>query len=539
MARDDLTWLVIDDFRPGIRTRGEKILGSATDLSYGCIAAETGELIPLPKATFSYTPTRPATANVLNNDLHLNGFHVAGPLSGAAVASGVQIEFHLAYEWIDTNGGNNREYRWERHQIFANPVVIDTIKSISCVTANPSNSVRGTFFDDARMDPSTATNPGVPVVAAGWYEEGGGGQSFVSVYPDPASPSSNNEYDISTSLDPDIIVSHQGRLVIFDQEGWAHGSPGSWISNEQIWYTNINLPTLETSVAQTFATDRMTGIGVAQSVSAAEFLIIKFDEGAYAVSGDFSNPTVIRLPGVAPTHGATIVPVYTPLGLVYCQLGGSVYAWGGGDTAIDIAPYLEDGFWQHPNSAIWYNYNGRLALWRDKVVLPRGWLMDTKTNSWWRLNPITDSRQYLHAATDYTGSLLCAYDKTSSASAQVAVEGYGSTPREDYYWESNRIVLGTRGRQFEVREVILDVENEGTVEMFIYGDKRDGDAVPTSMTFTAPGSGRDVERKAVRFKVGNVLQFDLTAESVASGFPAPEVFSVRIGYRETTAINQT
>lgn len=538
MARDDLKWIDIRDFRPGIRDVGDLPLGSCTRDSHGCIAAETGELIPLEKAT-AYTPTNPSGfVNVQNNEVWVSGFHVTGPLTGAAVASGNQNEYHIAWEWIATTGAPNphREYRWERHQMFANPVVIDTIKSISSGIAASASGLHGTFFEDVRMDAAVATNPGRPLVAAAWYESGG--SSFVSVYPDPSAPTTNNELDISTALPCDIIVAHQGRLVLFEQRGWSHGSPGSWISNEQIWYTNINLPTLEPSVAATFATDRMTGIGVAKSVSASEFLIVKFDEGAYAVSGDFSNPTVIRLPGVAPTYGGTTIPVYTSLGLVYGQLAGSVWAWGGGDTAQDLAPFLEESFWAE-QATRYINYDGSFAYWKDRIVTPRSWVMDTKSGGWWRLRDIDDSRQYRHNQTDWAGTLYCAYSMVNDAGDSV-VDSYGFQKRESYYWLSNRIPLGAQGRQFEVREIIVEYSGGGNGNILTIELGGDTKAGPLPASITLPVStSRTTIRRAVKINVGGYMTVALTANSNVANTQAVTVHSVKLGYHESTAINAT
>lgn len=541
MARDDLQWITIEDFTPGIRQRGHQPLGAASDTTYGCIATATGELVPLPASILSYVPTPPDNfVNVQSSTYYLNGFHVTGPLTGAATASGTQDEFHIGWEWLKTAGAPNphREYRWERHQIFANPVVVNTVYSYAS-GATPSASTRGTFFEDVRMDPAVATNPGIPLVAAAWYEEGGSPTRFVSVYPDPTTPSTNSKLDISGSLPADIIVAHQGRLVIFEQRGWSHGSPGSWISNEQIWFTNINLPTLEPTVAQTFATDRMTGIGVAKSVSASEFLIVKFDDGAYAAAGDLANPTVIRLPGVHPTQGATVVPVYTPLGLVYGALFGSVHAWGGGDSSIDLAPNMNPSFWRHPNYGRWVNYNGKFALWDDVIATPRGWLLDTKTRGWWRLNDIAATKQYLHMDTDYQGTLFAAYDQVT-AGGEVAVNAFpvNGTGQHVYFWQSVPLLTPVHpGRRLSVREIVIEAKGLGTVTVGITGDELNTDA---DVTFTIPTSSYPVIiRKAVNTQTsGNIAPF-ITSTGDGSTGAAPTIYSIRFGYRDEASINAT
>lgn len=180
MPNPQLKWLEINDFRPGIQQRlGDDALlaqgmplGSATDRTYKCIANPNGSLGPLPRTTDFYSPDPPDDfADVLNDTYYINGFHVAGPLTGAAVGSGTQSEFHIGWEWFKETAPNpHREYRWERHQIFANPVVVDTIVSHTGGADPTTDAIRGTFFEDVRMDDVDPLNPGVPLVAGAWYE---------------------------------------------------------------------------------------------------------------------------------------------------------------------------------------------------------------------------------------------------------------------------------------------------------------------------------------------------------------------------------
>lgn len=544
MPADNLQWVEVRDFRPGIRHRTGKSsaysdplpVGSASDKSYGCYSAPDGSLIPLPKRQSQYFayPKTYTPGGAENGQFLVNGFHVTGPLSGAAVGSGNQIEYHVGWEWIDS-ALIRRNYHWERHQVFANPVVVDLLYGVTSGIVNPTRAWRGTFFEDVRMDPSVMTNPGVPLVAAAWYEEGGANTKFVRTYPNPSTPTTNALRDISLTLPCDIIVAHQGRLVMFEQRGWAHGSPGSWISNEQIWYTNINLPTIEPSVAATFATDRMTGIGIAKSVSASEFVIIKFQGGGYAVGGDFSNPTVMRLPGVAPTHGATTIPVYTPAGLVYGQLGGGVYAWGGGDSSILLSPQLEDDFWLHPNAAQWINYHGKFELWKNWIVAPRGWVYDTITQSWWRLQDIGlgSPVPYFHYGVDYGGTLHAVPDRVLTDTPLV--DSYSAaTPGTLYYWESNFLPnVGAPGRRTRIRELIVEATGTGTIAITATGDQiRTGAAV----TFTVGSSRPQVIRKGADTVTTGNVQLKVTVTGTG-GNPAPTVHSIRVGYDSGAKVN--
>lgn len=546
MPPRDLQWFEIRDFTPGIQQRvgdhlGQNLpLGSATDATYNCFAAPNGSLQPLPAMTSFYNPTPPENyAAIKDNRYYISGFHVAGPLTGAAAGSGTQSEFHIAWEYFKTGGAIDpqRKYRWERHEIFANPVVVDTLKSIDSA-ANPptTDALRGTYFEDVRMDDSDPLNPGQPLVAAAWYDEGGGPDHFVEVYPDPGAPNTNATLAIS-ALPCDLIVAHQGRLVFFEQRGWSHGSPGSWISNEQIWYTNINLPTVEPSVAQTFSTDRMTGIGAVKGVSANEILIVKFQDGGYTVSGDFSNPTVIRLPGVAPTYGATIISKYTPLGLVYAQLGGGVYAWSGGSQSQLLSSVLEDGFWEL-DLGVWINYHGKFELWRDMIVCPNSWAFDTRTGAWWRLQNKTNTRQFFHYGVDYTGTLYAVSDRIEQGES-YPVKSFSNTSRAStYYWVSNYLpgVAGP-GRGVTIREVVVESIGHGNITIIFDsgGSDVDGmDPVVFQPNNTIPTIIRHSASKSLS---GNVsMQVFVEGDS---GGEAPTITSIKVGYMESTPVNPT
>lgn len=545
MPPPDLKWLEIRDFRPGIQQciSGHDAqalpLGSATDETYGCCSSPSGALVPLPAPQDAYSPTPPDNfANVKDNRYYISGFHVAGPISGAASASGNQNEFHIAWEWYKTTAPNpHREYRWERHQIFANPVVVDTLRSETGGASPTADAVRGTFFDDVRMDNADPLNPGRPLVAAAWYEEGGGGDKFVAVYPDTAAPTTNGIKLISTALPCDIIAAHQGRLIMFEQRGWSHGSPGSWISNEQIWFTNINLPTIEPTVAQTFSTDRMTGIGAAKGVSANEFLMVKFQGGAYTVSGDFSNPTVIRLPGVAPTYGATIIPVYTAMGLVYAALGGGVYAWSGGSSAQHLSDVLCDGFWEIADLGKWINYHGKFELWRDWVVVPNSWLYDTRTGGWWRLENKTVTRQFFHYGVDYTGALYAVWDQKNQGDGAI-VKSFGwGTLRNSYFWVSNYLPnIAGPGRGITVREVVVEAVGAGNVTIILESGGTETGDDPT--VFQPNSTVPFIIRRSASKKLNGNVSLEMTCEG-NGGAEAPSILSIKLGYYEDTPVNRT
>lgn len=548
MPPRDLQWLEIKDFRPGIQQRVSSHtaqslpLGSATDATYNCFAAPNGTLQPLPAMENSYAPTPPENfAAIKNNRYYISGFHVAGPLTGAAVGSGSQSEFHIAWEYFKTGGVPNpqRRYRWERHEIFANPVVIDTLESINSATNPPTeDALRGTFFEDVRMDPAVATNPGQPLVAAAWYDEGGGADHFVDVYPNPSAPGVNGVFGIS-ALPVDIIAAHQGRLVFFEQRGWQHGAPGSWISNEQIWYTNINLPTVEPTVAQTFATDRMTGIGAVKGVSANEILMVKFQGGAFSVSGDFSNPTVIRLPGVMPTYGATVIPVYTALGLVYASLNGGVYAWSGGSAAQPLSSVLNDGFWQIANLSLHINYHGKFELWREWIVCPNSWIYDTNTGGWWRLQNKTNTRQFFHYGVDYTGTLYGVPERFEQGeSALVKSFSWSGNRASTYYWVSNYLPdVISPGRGITTREVVIEAIGTGNITVIMDSGGTESGSDPAIFAFTSPSVPMLIRKTCSKHLNGNVsLQVFVEGDS---GGEAPTIVGIKVGYYEDTPVNPT
>lgn len=545
-----LQYARISDFSPGIRHNTRRVGGDVSPQqnqlgvadaadTYRCIALPNGGLGPLPRRTYTLTRAGLETnfqTRVQGGKFHIVGFHVSGPVTASGASGGQsRVEFHHAYEYfhdVDNNGSfETRKWRWERTRIWEASPTVETVKSVSTTTEQTPQAYRGAYFVDYRAHPTDPTQVGYPLVACGWYAGDGGGDEVWAVFPDPAALTTLGVANISTTIALDRLVQHQGRLIGFENVPIAHG-PGSalWISDEQVWWTNVNRTTLSNTIASMLSQGAMTGYGAVATVSAQELIAIKQRGGAISIHGDIDDPTIIALPGVVATAGAKVIPVYSPLGLIYGVKHGGVYAWQGGDSSQLLSRDLEDDFWRISDTDI-LSYDGQFECWSEWVVCPNNWLLDTTTGAWWLLDDPGDVPILGWQVDPDEGRYLYGHPVTfGDAGGGATPVAYGwdrFNPAYSYRWKSQALEFSL-DRVVNIEEIIISVIGNGdTVTVTLSNEVGD----VADEVFTIVSSNMPKRYKQRTRLTGSGIKVQIDADGGADA--APIVFEVVLGWSES------
>lgn len=553
MAEEQLQWINIDDFSPGIQQRvnfqGSSVApstkpGAATANTYRCITLADGGLGPLPKRSNTYSVASvDSLTNLYNNRFTISGFHVSGPVF-VAPASGLDgVEFHIAYEYIYTNVSQGRKYKWQRHRFWEASPTIDSVKAISATdTTGGSGQMRPTWFHNYRADPTVGVtaglNPGDPIVGAAWFAGGGGFERFWSMFPNPTTLTSNTPLDIdTTNYNGEHVIAHQGRSILFNRIGIAHGSVGTWSLNENCYFTDANLVTVHQSidstgassvVGETFGDENATGYSCVGSLAASELLLLKLVGGGYRVTGDMSSPTVEHLSGVISPGGARHHGVATPAGFIYLSADAGAWVWSGGETSQSLSPQLEGTFYVNSNTDF-LDYVGKLAIWKEWVMFPMNWLYDYRTNGWWRIEDPTVC-QIHHWDSTAIGPFLYGAPPTyvDSSTPVVHIWNYG-TPSSSYRWESQPIAE-TVFNQAKLRQVVLVAQGAGTVTLTLTADDGSGTTATDTLTYTLAGTNRPQAIRQTTALTGTHIQVRADASNGSSA--APVIYRIELGFKE-------
>lgn len=466
----DLQFITIDDFRPGIQHRtfgvgdSTKSPPGAADptATFRCRALPWGGLGPLPKLVQTKTADLPE-ADVADGRCRIVGMHVTGPMQSDDFQSTVlgvdNVELHVALEYHE-DVGTDHHFIWQRYQIWRTTENITNI--YSTVVGHPGSYAvwyRPASFIDARLHATLATALGDLFVVCGWRPDDMDSTSNVwRIYPDPDVPAADGTQEILQVNESSILVQHQGRIISIDSHVFNHGGAGYWIVNDQLVYTQVNLPTVEEDPPGTvvgvavFTQGPVSGYGAACSASAQELLLVKHRGGATTVSGDIDDPTVFSLPGVMSTRGALTYGVWTPLGFVYGVNNGGIHAWGGGDTSEKLSSQLEDNFWQM-RPADWTDFDGKFDLSGELLLCPNNWVMDITDKSWWRIEDPDEYQIFQWAASPQSAQFFgTPVDFIEDGPIYYRFDGEQLV--SDYIWQS-QYLAATIDRVVDIREIRL------------------------------------------------------------------------------------
>lgn len=356
---------------------------------------------------------------------------------------------------------------------------------------------------------------------------------------------------------PHYMLGHQGRTVALCRAAGSGGFPtlyGFYVRDEY-WYTPPLDPRSQVFTAgpvrDQAADDNIVGpIAFGASLSQDEMLLVRDKGGAIVVRGDLDNPTVQRLPGVESTYNCiTCVPAVTPLGVVYASRNG-IFAWNGGETSDRLSDQIDGYFWDFRNSTTEYfiGNHGRLDFWHPFIAVPNNYLFDTRTQSWWRLEPTsTLGIAFSHYSVDPSTNRLLAFPyKATANNAQVFRTFTNTYLAPSWSWQSQPIIE-SRDNLLAVQELEImvspgsNINTNQTLAVTITGYNADGSPItPVTETFTFSGvNGAQpiIMRKDVHAQLNvRYMQVRFVADGGSTGGGngnAPKLLSCRFAVRES------
>lgn len=582
--RDDLQWLDIDDFTPGMSAVYSTKMppGTASMNSFGCWASRNGGLTGLPDNDFNYTPvSNPGYFDGTQQPYKIVGFlvipaiistdntdYTAGAGHSAVIMPEVDddptpnhsVAFYIAYEAVndilgpvqrrnllmsvavvqDPNAPNETALKdeYDADQILESTNVIHTYIAFARNIGDSTNpSARSPLSPGSPVVVASAIGLNSPDAAENIHTGG----LYLVMTPDPTDlPNAFSPTLLNFGVGGDVggganmpwgrLLIHQGRILIADYQFWGRYDDSANVegfsiqTNDLIYWTASNTANVE--FQQSFG-DRPYGFGTWDSLTSSDLFIITHYDGAVLVQGDLNAPIVRRFPGVVGTNGMECNGALSSVGYVYGIGGGGVYAWGGDDSSKCISMQLPDQFWVSPAASHHRTHKGTFAAWDDLLLAPNGYCMDTDTGAWWRIDnsddPVINWQASPAGAYAYGTPAELANDEGNNG---VAVRGYNKlSPREEWYWESHPFIP-TAHRRIQVRQVVLMVKatTDSVIYVRIYTQE---DTTPANETYTfqIPGDGF---MHAYRI-TGSYDVFNMSA-SVECASGQCEVYGLRLGY---------
>jgi hypothetical protein len=259
----------------------------------------------------------------------------------------------------------------------------------------------------------------------------------------------------STYRNAHMVIGHQGRIVI------AQRIPSNYLNTVRAWKDRLVASALLQPYivggGGEFVEENTSGIGAMASLSADELFVVKHGGGGYLLRGSVTSPTVVKLPFIESTYGIVHSPIATPMGLVYGSRNG-VFLWEG-ETSRHLSPQLDGFFWNHLPAGSNVRYQGhqaRFGYWHPWVMVPNGYMLDTRTGSWWRLDDPVSHQSYNVYGVDERGRL---YAFPHRVIADVAPMDLWRTAdphvlASSYSWKSQPLAE-SRDTAYRVHEIVL------------------------------------------------------------------------------------
>lgn len=584
-AREDLQWTVINDFTPGIWSPqhgsahpaavnpagGGAVrapIGAAQlDDTYRCVCSPSGALIPAPAREYSWTQAMLGTGTRPSGQARMVvlGSHYIGPkvpVTGITVNDLINTytvpdELYVCFgQFIDPASGSAYRYRIDAQQYKLweatppNTFLWFGAGGKVAVTRN-GGSAFVTPWIHAYIDYCES----VDVVAGGVFGTLGEKKTFLAqrihngenivppaihAYPDIATPAADAVGTLTNPGWPFLIVGHQGRVVAVSSlvNTWydIYGAGAAMLNANDFSYyptraSQVGAFGVASGAPKQFlrpVEENQSGIRVIASVNANELFMVKANGGGALIKGDLDNPTVIRMPAIAPVGDTYCKPVSTPFGLFY---GGDkgVYAWTGGDVSERVSPQLEGAFWiDAADTANRPGVRGQFAYIDPWVLIPNNFLYDTRFHSLWRLeNPATHGPFFSYHST-IEGKFYAVNSYISASQTTIAERYNPASPADDYSWKSQPITPFPM-RDINLRKVAMLVEGHGTIEITITPSYGSG-SINETIAFNTNTTGQPT---VIIFDVAlKTESFVVRIESVGvGGDPAPTVHpDVRFGW---------
>lgn len=542
---------------PGTATFDPKINGAAViDDTWGCCADRSGALVPLPRVTLGKTealdPGSPR-GSVLNGNyvldaLVLDGMQEAGaaesPLPEVVVMQSfnwfssafTRVRRHQQWRLAPTTGdvalvksivtnstpnlpsGNLTPFRGAVDEILFTDLnairkgfvfVVRPTQDATSPEVGP-NFVTGIMSTEDRaitdFDEKYALDNVDTIGAKDWPERCQ--QSLFGYFPNFDTPTSIFPF-VTGFLDNAsnesfrggfMVVGHQGRAVVAQRIPGRYAADGAnqWTHRDRISATGL-LDVTTPDVSGEFVEENTSGIGLLASLSADELLVVKHSGGGYLLRGSVASPTVVKLPFLESTYGVVASPTMSPIGLVYGTRNG-IFVWEGGETSKHLSPQLDGFFWDHAPTTAYDGHRARLNFWHPWVMVPNGFMYDTRHNSWWRLDDPSDHEAYNVFQVSESNRLYAFPWRTTATINTLWNEASPDVLASEWSWKSQPLVE-TRDQTFKLRDMTIlatATDPGSTITVTITGFDQDGTEVTIPAETVALGAALDRPQMILR-----------------------------------------
>lgn len=456
----------------------------------------------------------------------------------ASTATGLDPDqAFYGYQWyVSTDAGVSyknkslvRTYKfWDDPVSTYTPTTITTTATIAPAGPFPYGYIS---FDMSRSNTSAPTSVGYPVMGYQVNPHNETASAVSKAYPSNATPSTDSIADLNfTNKKLQRLFSHQDRFFgVVDADVESFGTDGN-IGHEVLRALNTNNYGTDSGTNTTFVNENPSNVGAVHSSNASELLVIKVRGGGYVMRGDVLNPTIVRLPGIVPAN-ILHIPVPTPLGLVYAGSSG-VFLWTGGNSSQCISPQLETDFWIPDGTEDFLGPIGSFSYAYPFIFAPNAFMMDTRTNAWWRLKNTIDY-SYAWSEVSSTGQVLFA--PPFFIDGIPICDWYNLYLGTDEYQWTSQPLQKTISRLLQFREIDIVLQGIGTVTVTITG------ITGESATHTFEIDSPDVPI-ALREETSVIGQdVVVTIHSIYDGNgmgdnPAPRVYRLALAYHEDVAL---
>lgn len=540
----ELQWLKIDDFSPGVADRDFTSSGTigpwppgtaVAQQTFRCRALPNGALGPLPSRATSFPLPFTYPSVAAGRTLLIVGFLIQGRVDGTASGGYDEANWIFGTEYI-LNGGvgaNVRQFDVHRIRMWDVATPRDIIRHANDAFATGVH--RPVYLESSRSAPAgSPTTPGTPVLIYAWW--GDAADDVWEMWPNPSSPTSNTPLSISAIYNNGPMIVYQGRSLVCHRQSYNMASAAAtWQTNEMIFFTQSNSPTISSLIASLF-TPEDPGEIMGLCVSAAnELFVLKYRHGAYVIRGDIVFPTVLRVPGIAGAGKMPQIPLASPIGVVYQSKGVGMHVWPGGETSEWISPQLEAENFEYNLSEQWAygEFGGRMEFHEGLIFVPPHWVFDINGKSWWRLEDPADTSApngYLYFQKSINPNSVIAMRGEVASGENYAFAYNFDIGASSYQWRSQPISVQT-DEDITVREVVIRATGAAGSTVFVQLIVR---GASEGHTFTLDGSTYPrllMDNSAIQ---GGDIQVHIEASGGAN--VAPIVYEVRLGYEITNAM---
>ena len=559
-ARDDLEFITLEDFSPGIYDDWQGAGGAspaplgAAQLTgtVGCVSSPAGGLMAAPKRVNrllqSVIDARVDATSYPSDDakMRITSFRALSPVwdrTGKGVAevgtpNPYPDNLFFGFEWYFKGVTNYvHKQRVRLYKMFlqsaADPAegAVTTYDIISNATTTEFTTPFNfgyTSIDLSRDNYSGPTTPGVAIAACMAMSNRDVLTRGYKSFPDSATAAGADSVKTMTGLEQAggfagyALFGHQDRVVLLDRSvNYGHSTNGE-VPTDMLCATAVN-DILTTGVSlECFVAENPGLMGAWASINASEAFFVKQQRGGFVMRGDIAYPTVVRLPSLTPTFDCVNIPCVAPDGRVVYGSREGVFAWDGGETSKHISSQLNGFFWNTGETSAFLHTKGSFAPFNGYVAAPNNFLWDSNTGGWWRLaDPTTVPYTFYDVS---AAGYLIGVPAYVSASRKILADYYDfSLGQTTFTWRSQPL-RATRGRVSRFREIDVLISGVGTVNVKITGINGASDNVTFSVNSATPVA------QSLNISVqAHDAYVDITSTATSSSDPAPRVWRVALG----------